>query len=164
MSVNKQLPHIIVLPEDDANRQLANGFHKQVDWNRYRQMQVLPEAGGWGHVMDDFLAIHVGLMDRYPARLMVLLIDCDGDRERVQRAKRRIPGHLNQRVFILSTLTEPEDLKPRLGSYEQIGERLARGCRERTDEAWDDELLQHNSDELARLREYAAPVLFSKLT
>jgi hypothetical protein len=27
MSVNKYLPHVLVLPEDDANRQLANGFH-----------------------------------------------------------------------------------------------------------------------------------------
>ena len=26
MSVNKYLPHVLVLPEDDANRQLANGF------------------------------------------------------------------------------------------------------------------------------------------
>jgi hypothetical protein len=26
MSVNKYLPHVLVLPEDDANRQMANGF------------------------------------------------------------------------------------------------------------------------------------------
>jgi hypothetical protein len=26
MSVNKYHPHVLVLPEDDANRQLANGF------------------------------------------------------------------------------------------------------------------------------------------
>ena len=26
MSVNKYQPHVLVLPEDDANRQLANGF------------------------------------------------------------------------------------------------------------------------------------------
>lgn len=26
MSVNKYKPHVLVLPEDDANRQLANGF------------------------------------------------------------------------------------------------------------------------------------------
>lgn len=26
MSVNKERPHVLILPEDDANRQLANGF------------------------------------------------------------------------------------------------------------------------------------------
>ncbi len=45
MSVNKYLPHVFVLPEDDANRQLASGFHLQVPWDRQRQMQVL--SSGW---------------------------------------------------------------------------------------------------------------------
>ena len=40
MSVNKERPHVYVLPEDDANRQLAKGFQLQVDQNE-RQMQVL---------------------------------------------------------------------------------------------------------------------------
>lgn len=161
MSVNKLLPHVIVLPEDDANRELANGFHAQVDWNRYRQMQVLPEAGGWTHVVDDFLVVHVGLMDRYPARLIVLLIDCDGDEQRLQRVKERIPGNLAERVFVLGALTEPEALRARLGSYEEIGEKLARDCRENTNETWGDALLEHNADELARLREFVLPILFS---
>ncbi|MGC2741805.1 MAG: hypothetical protein WA672_01360 [Candidatus Angelobacter sp.] len=160
MSVNKQLPHVIVLPEDDANRQLANGFHKQVDWNRYRQMQVLPEARGWTHVVDDFLAVHIALMDRYPARLMVLLIDCDGEEERLRHIKEKIPGSLAERVFVLGALTEPEALRARLGSYEEIGEKLARDCRENTNETWGDALLEHNAAELARLREYVLPILF----
>jgi hypothetical protein len=46
MSVDKYSPHVLVLPEDDANRQLANGFHLNTDWNRSRQMQVLAAAGG----------------------------------------------------------------------------------------------------------------------
>ncbi len=41
MSVNRHLPHVFVLPEDGANRQLAKGFHLEVDWTRQRQMQVL---------------------------------------------------------------------------------------------------------------------------
>jgi len=31
MSVNGHLPHVLVLPEDDANRQLANGFVLDLD-------------------------------------------------------------------------------------------------------------------------------------
>ena len=43
MSVNKFRQHVFVLPEDDANRQLANGFLLDLS---VRQVQILPEAGG----------------------------------------------------------------------------------------------------------------------
>lgn len=52
--MNKERPHILVLPEDGANRQLANGFLLEVDLARQRQMQVLAEAGGWRHVLHLF--------------------------------------------------------------------------------------------------------------
>lgn len=44
--INKHLPHLLVLPEDDEDRELANGFalHTAVD---PRKIQVLPTAGGW---------------------------------------------------------------------------------------------------------------------
>ncbi len=58
MSVNRELPHVMVLPEDDANRQLALGFHLQVDWRCKRQMQVLRVAGGWREVLDRFRVEH----------------------------------------------------------------------------------------------------------
>jgi hypothetical protein len=43
MSVNKYLPHVLVLPEDDANRQLATGF--EIEVKHTRRIQVLVEAG-----------------------------------------------------------------------------------------------------------------------
>jgi hypothetical protein len=120
MSVNKDQPHVYVLPEDDANRQLAKGFHLEVD--QTRKIQVLEEAGGWERVLDCFESVHVIEMDRYPARWMVLLIDFDGREDRLERAKARIPGHLQDRVFVLGAWREPEDLRrARLGSYEAIG-------------------------------------------
>ena len=45
MSVNRHQPHVLVLPEDDANRQLANGFRLDqylLNW----KIQVL-RGGGW---------------------------------------------------------------------------------------------------------------------
>jgi hypothetical protein len=75
VSVNKHLPHVLVLPEDDANRQLANGFLLQVDPVRLRRMQVLPVAGGWHQVLESFLEDHVNEMDLYASRFMILLID-----------------------------------------------------------------------------------------
>lgn len=160
MSVNKHLPHVLVLPEDDANRQIANGFHLEVDPLRARKLQVLMEAGGWAQVRDQFLDNEVAGMERYPARFMVLIIDSDGDANRVGGFVAAIPVNLRERVFVISTLTEAEDLKPDFGSFEQIGSQLAQDCREDTDAIWGHDLLKHNAADIARLRQHIRPLLF----
>ncbi len=161
MSVNKFKPHILVLPEDDANRQLANGFLLD-PYLLNRNIQVLQEAGGWTQVLERLNSDHVVGMDRYPGRLMVLLIDFDGDEARLTRAKAGIPGHLAERVFILGALTKPEALRQAsLGSYEEIGLGLAKDCREGTDKFWGDTLLRHNTTELERLLQHVRPILFA---
>ncbi len=161
MSVNKNKPHIYVLPEDDANRELANGFHLEI--NSTRQMQVLRVAGGWHNVLSLFKSEHVSEMQRYPNRFMVLLVDFDGRQDRGDAAKATVPADLTDRVFILGTWTEPEDLKTALGSYETIGSELARDCREETDITWEHDLLRHNASELQRLRERVRPILFQSI-
>lgn len=157
MSVNKDRPHVLVLPEDSANRQLANGFHQQLE--RIRCLQVLPVAGGWIKVLDLFVTVHAKEMDRNPLRFMILLIDFDNQDGRLQDVKAKIPDHLTDRVFILGTLSEPEDLTT-LGSYETIGSAMAQDCRDDTNKIWEHELLIHNSGELDRLRQHVRPILF----
>jgi hypothetical protein len=66
MSVNLYEPHVFVIPEDDANRQLADGFHLEVDWSRQKQMQVLRVARGWRRVLELFTSQHIAEMDRNP--------------------------------------------------------------------------------------------------
>jgi hypothetical protein len=164
MGVNRRKPHVFVLPEDDANSRLANGFHLEVDGAAFWQMDVLPSAGGWTAVIDRFLSDHVQDMNRYPGRYMVLLIDFDGKQQRLNDIKARIPGHLKERVFVLGTWTEPEALKAAdLGSYEAIGKAMAQNCREGTVTIWDHALLRHNSSELDRLRQEVCPILFPTL-
>jgi len=161
VSVNKYQPHVFVLPEDDANRQLANGF--LLDYalsNRRRLIQVLEEVGGWTEVLERFKSDHVFEMDRNPNRFMVLLIDFDGREDRLDVAKAAIPDQLTDRVFVLGSKTKPEDLRPTLGSYETIGKALANDCRNDTYTTWAESLLQHNAGELARLREHVRPILF----
>src|SRR5437868_5481026 len=132
MSVNKYQSHVLVLPEDDANRQLANGFLMDPSLLT-RKIQVLEEAGGWMNVLNLFKSDHLIGMERYPKRFMVLLIDFDGQEDRLDNAKTAIPDHLTERVFILGTLSEPEALKADLGaSYEDIGSRMAQSCRDET--------------------------------
>jgi hypothetical protein len=160
VSVNKYHPHVFVLPEDDANRQMANGFYQEVDWSRQRQMQVLPVGGGWNEVLDLLMSVHIGEVDHNPNRFLILLIDFDGREGRLDHAKAGIPDHLTERVFIIGVLTEPEALKPDLGAYEAIGLAMARDCREETYTTWGHPLLRHNDGELDRLRKHVRPILF----
>lgn len=161
MSVNRYLPHILVLPEDDANSRLANGFVLNLDPSALTKIQVLEDAGGWGGVLDRFESDHIRGMDRYPKRFMVLLIDFDDVAERLNIAKSRIPERLMDRVFILGALDEPEKLRSAgLGGYESIGSAMAQDCREGTDTIWRHDLLRHNAGELVRLREHVRPILF----
>ena len=159
--MNKERPHVFVLPEDDANRQLANGFQRDHSLDT-RRMQVLPVAGGWQEVVECFKTEHVPEMDRNANRFMVLLIDFDKKENRLDNVKAEIPDRLKERVFVLGAWHEPEDLRQSLGlSYEDIGLALAKDCRDNTEETWGHDLLHHNSGELERLRQHVRPILFS---
>ncbi len=158
MAANKFLPHVAVLPEDDPNRQLANGFALDLG----RQIEILPVAGGWGNVLDSFRSEHVPYMDARPGRFMILLIDFDRQEDRLDKALAVIPSHLEDRVFVLGVWSEPEELKADLGrpGYESIGEAMAKDCREGTDAIWSHDLLRHNAREVGRLRQHVRPILF----
>ena len=162
MSANKHQPHVLVLPEDRANSEMINGFHLQVDSNKLRRLDILREAGGWVEVLNKFLSEHVAEMDRWPFRLMVLVLDLDGHIDRLTTARNRIPEHLRDRVFIIGVLTHPEELKQRLGvSYEAIGAALARDCRDDTSATWGHQLLLPNAAEVHRLTQAVRPLLFT---
>lgn len=164
MGANLDRPHILVLPEDDANRQLVNGFLLEIDWIRQRQLQVLKVAGGWKRVLECFRDDHIKDLKRYSHRFIVLLTDFDGQKDRFDKAKAVVPEELKDQVFIIGVWSEPEDLrKAGLGSPETIGKALAKDCREETDTTWGHALLQHNAGELDRLRKQVRPLLFSSI-
>jgi hypothetical protein len=160
MSANRHRPHVVVLPEDDANRQLAKGFEVALNQSVTRSFTVLPPAGGWTNVLEHFSSNQAARMDLFRHRFMVLLIDFDGREERLNEVKAKIPEHLKERVFILGVLSEPENLKAKLGPYETIGSAMAKDCRDGTDTTWGHDLLRHNAGEIARLRERVRPILF----
>lgn len=159
MSVNKHVPHVFVVPEDDANRQLANGFNLDPCLDT-RRMQIDPEAGGWLEVLNCFKTDHVPEMAKNANRHVVLLIDFDNQEERLEKAKALIPDELKERVFIIGAWSNPEELRQYLGSYETIGRALAEECRNNTEEKWAHRLLRHNAGELDRLRKHVRPILF----
>jgi hypothetical protein len=160
MSPNRFLPHVLVLPEDDANRELVLGFLLDSSLS-FRSIDLLGVAGGWIKVLDSFESNEIAGMRKYQKRFIVLVFDFDNDASRLSIAAKRIPEDLVSRVFILGSMRDPESLKRSgLGNFEEIGLALAKDCRENTDTLWGHELLRHNSTELARLRERVRPILF----
>lgn len=161
MSLNRYKSHVFVLPEDDANRQIANSFILHPNINE-RVIQVLPPAGGWGKVLSRFTEVHVSEMQQYSEERLILLIDFDLRKDRLTYVKNKIPASLQERVFVVGVLSDPEMLKSDLGkSFEGIGEVLANNCADNTNELWKHELLKHNKIELDRIISSIKPFLFS---
>jgi hypothetical protein len=129
MSVNAERPHLLVLPEDDANRQLANGFITYPDVYT-NVIKVLPIAGGWTRTRDIFIKDHVSNMRVKPKRRFVLLLDFDNKEEyRTRDVWTCIPGDLQDRTYLIGVASNPEDFKKKAKkTLEQIGRTLAEEC------------------------------------
>lgn len=163
---NKYTDHLLVLPEDDANRRLVNGFLKNVDV-KYRCVQVLHEAGGWHNVLAAMQAAEVvnGLVN-HPKRHLLLLIDFDQQAAtRLQEYANRLavlPVAAQNRLYLLGSLETPERLRTACGMHlEDIGHQLASDCPPLpAGSLWSHPHLQHNAPELARLVTQVQPFLF----
>lgn len=162
MGASKYKPHILVLPEDDANRQIANGFVLDPNLNE-RVIQILPSAGGWSKVLNEFKTIHVSHMKQYPERRIVLIMDFDDmPQDRLGKLQAEVPEELTDRVFILGVLSEPEKLKANIRkSYEDIGKSLSHECSDNIQILWRHDLLKHNENELYRMVKFIKPFLFN---
>ncbi|GHU08787.1 hypothetical protein FACS1894158_18220 [Betaproteobacteria bacterium] len=159
MSVNKHKPHVCVIPEDDATRQLANGFglHPSLDINRF---DLRPFTGGWLKTFDDS---YIKDLRNYSARHLILLIDFDNRdvNERLTHLKKMFPPDIQERVYILGVYSEAEDLKREFKKpFEEIGKILAEDCANGVTNSWGKELLKHNEHELDRLIASVKPFLF----
>ena len=165
MSANEYQNHILVLPEDDANRQIARGFAKEPKLND-RVIEIVRPRGGWKKVLDAFKNTYVSKMYKSKGKTMFLLmlIDFDGQYERrLSYIKNEVPDDLKERVFVLGAQSEPENLKTHLANlntFEAIGKALAQDCINETNEIWGHDLLKHNKNELDRLILSVKPFLF----
>jgi len=162
MSVNKYLPHVIVIPEDDANRQLANGFllHQSLK-NGF--IDVRPPAGGWKAVFECFQRDYIKTLRSRTCRHLILLIDFDDDFEnRKKYFESHCPEEIRERVYLIGCRSEPEFLRKNCRkSFEKIGTTLAESCSRQEEGLWNHSALAHNQAELERLRKTARPILFS---
>jgi hypothetical protein len=159
--MNRYAAQVYLIPEDDADRQLADGFvlHDQVNASR---IQIMPPAGGWSYVLRTFQDEYVSRLRANPKGHVVMLIDFDGDYGSRRAAfERAIPDDLKQRVFVLGPKQTPEILRKELGrSFEQIGLALADDCHAGTAVVWSHEELKHNEPDRQRLFQVVKPILF----
>lgn len=161
MSSNKYKPHLLVLPEDDANRQIANGFILNPALNG-RAIRILPPPGGWLKVVDAFKNEQYYGMPKYPQRRVLLVIDFDGQaEERLDLIQKQIPPNLKDRTFVIGSFSDPEHLKTAMGKhFEAIGQALAQDCAEDDYTTWEHDLLKQNKTELNRMIASVKPFLF----
>jgi hypothetical protein len=160
VSVNKYKPHIWVIPEDDANNQLVNGFLLHYSVN-VRAIGIDPPAGGWGRVLDLFEQKFVPYLRQWSLSHVVMLMDFDDTDDRKTICEKRIPDDLKQRVFVPGTKDNPEALKRELNvGFESIGEGLAGDCLREDCGQWNNTHLVHNRDELLRMSEVMKPIIF----
>lgn len=162
MSANNFRPHLLVLPEDDANRQMLLGFRNHHAVNS-RQMPVQNVARGWLNARDSILDEHIGLMRKYPERHVLLVVDFDDHPNRREEIMSQIPEDLLERFYVLGCSDEPERLTSSLGiNFEAVGESLALDCVHNTNDTWSHSMLIHNASELERLRANVKSFLFSQ--
>lgn len=128
-----------------------------------RAIKILPNARGWKNVVAKFKNVHVNEMAMWPKRSVLLIIDFDHQAAiRLKCIRRLIPDDLNDRVFILGSLSEPEDIKTNLQmSFESVGRSLAQDCVDDTRTVWGHDLLKHNETELDRMIPFIKPFLFN---
>jgi hypothetical protein len=162
MSPDKFNFHVLVLPEDDADRQIANGFINHYSVNN-GAIQLLPSGKGWRKILDDVNTVYGPTMQNLPHRMLVLVMDFDNDRERLTYVRTQIPEALQSRIFVLGVIHDPESLRrgiKRTKTLEEIGEALAQECADNQQTFWNHELLRHNQPELKRLILSVKPFLF----
>ena len=76
MSCNVYQPHLLILPEDEANKDIANGFQQSFSVNE-RSLQILPYARGFSDVLRQFETSQAPGLRRFPPRRILLLVDFD---------------------------------------------------------------------------------------
>lgn len=156
MSANKALPHLLVLPEDDANRDLAKAFLDAIGHSRQVQVIGYPRGKrglGWDKTINELIGEYAPRMRRHPHAYALLLIDFDGDPERSKFVRERLQqqrcGDVAERVFVLGSLNDPEDLlnklkrdslglidSEKISNKQDIGKKLAVDCRDGSEGLW----------------------------
>lgn len=157
---NNFLPHLHILPEDDADRAFANGFLLD-ERVLQRNIQVLKPAGGWRKVVASISACG---LEKFPERRLLLLLDFDDDfANRLPEVLASVPEQWRERVFVLGAASTPEKLKLAMAlPLEEIGQQVAQQCADDKQDLWQHAMLVHNLPELGRLFQQVRDIVIQK--
>lgn len=160
MATNVYRPHLFILPEDKANHDIANGFRLDLPHTISHQVKILHFVGGIPAIKASIQSNEAKGLNQYAERFLAVLVDFDGKgKSRYDEIVDTVPLDLRNRVFILGSLQEPENLRSSLvtqnkvdpNTWEKIGSLLATDCLTGKAVTWRHEQLKHNRSELNRL-------------
>lgn len=167
--MNFHTPHLLILPEDEHDQRLANGFAGHINIDR-RKIQMLAFANGWHKAQARITepgSNEIQHLTRFSSAHLLVVLDFDKQSGRLQEIRDKIPPTIAERIYILGTWDEPQTLKKQLGyklSFEAIGAALLEDCLEPANGniTWQHPVLLHNQAELQRFKSDVCPFLISR--
>ena len=159
MGCNHEKWHLFIKPEDDANRQIVNGFVMKLSMEAQSKIHVDKPANGYHKALE---FIRDANLERYPQRRLLVVIDYDRSVELRQRLVNDYAA-ICDRVFVLGAQRDAEALKRSLQkSFAKCGAAIADDCASCACELWNNSTLNHNREFLDRLCPEIARELFGK--
>lgn len=158
MSVNRYKKYLIVLFEDRAYKDLFLGFN----FSRKQQIRQEPILQGFDDVyfrLTNHKSLILQELKKYQTAYVLACIDADLDSQsesKIHQLKNAILDEYKERVFIIGSKKEAEHIKQAIigqGPWATVSEKLENSCKNDQCELWQNEMLQHNLEELQRLKQ-----------
>ena len=147
MSCNNDKPHLHIYSEDAATHDVADGFIHLFPGRKQRQIQVFT-CSGYPNVKQKVEADAKLML--YPERMILCVIDFDGNLGRIDELKNLVASNIQNRVYVIGCVDEVETAKQTLGFQghnDDFGKRLAG----QNDWDWNNPCLLSSKQELKRL-------------
>ncbi len=158
MSVNRYQKYLIVLFEDRAYHDLFLGLN----FSRKQQISQKPILQGFDDVyfqLTNHQSLTLQELKTYQKAYVLACIDADLDSQsesKILQLKNAISDEYKERVFIIGSKHEAEQIKHAIigqGKWATVSEKLENSCKNDQCELWQNEVLQHNLEELQRLKQ-----------
>lgn len=157
--MNKFKPHLFIVPEDDADRQIAVGF--QMHLEAKGEMQIVDVARGWLKVVGVIKDEYVPLLKNNLNSHVLGIIDCDKDADRIAGQLENFPEDIRNRIFLLGVNENPQEFKRSAKMhFAEIGEKLADECYKDELDLWNHEMLSYSSSEALRAKDVLRELVF----
>lgn len=156
---NKYRQHLDILCEDMINKEVVQGIIEVLDYSSQSRIQFLDIARGWSKCFSRLEHSIADELNLYEGKHLLIVMDFDNDiigrRTQLKDILDKNPTLAN-RVFLIGSSSEPEMLKANLnltGHNDDVGRSLLQDCTE-GNTLWNSKDLNHNLDELIRLKQY----------